>query len=101
MNLPPEQQEWLFAWELCSSQRYGQGMCLGTLIHSEIWNNLRELGVNREDRYGHFRIVLKIDDIFREYAEKAKTRDPASNTDGLRTMVEGRQAEMERGTKAI
>lgn len=30
-------------WELCSSQRYGQGMTLGTLVHSEIWNNLEKL----------------------------------------------------------
>ena len=75
-------------------------MCLGTLIHSEIWNNLRELGVNREDRYGHFRVVLKIDDIFREYTEKAKDRKPQS-ADGIKTIVQQREGEMERGTKAI
>lgn len=104
LNLPPEQQEWLYVWELCSSQRYEQGMGLGTLVHSEIWNNLRELGVPREERFKYFRIVNGVDAIFRESAEKNKDRwggkPPA--TEGVRTMVEQRQGEMERGqSKAV
>lgn len=77
---------------------------MGTLVHSEIWNNLRELGVQKEERYKYFRIVNAVDNIFREYAEKAKDRkgNRPSGPEGIRTVVEQRQAEMARGSsKAI
>ena len=64
------EREWITAWELCSSQRYGQGMTLGTLVHSEIWNNLEKLGYEGREKERIFRVVLGIDDIFRERAGK-------------------------------
>jgi len=100
LNLPPEQQEWLYVWELCSSQRYGQGMCMGTLVHSEIWNNLRELGVQREERFKLFRVVNKTDEIFRECAEKNKDRRNQPPANGAQVLVQQRQQEM-RDSKAV
>ena len=72
--LPPRQREWLSLWELCRSQRYGQGMTLGTLVHSEIWGNLSELGYEGREKERAFRVVLGTDEIYREYAEKTEEK---------------------------
>lgn len=68
--LPFKQREWLSLWELCRSQRYGQGMTVGTLVHSEIWNNLERLGYGGQEKERAFKIILGVDDIYREYAEE-------------------------------
>ena len=72
MFLPPRQREWLSLWELCRSQRYGQGMTLGTLVHSEIWNNLEKLGYEDPEKERAFHIILGVDEIYREHAEKTE-----------------------------
>jgi len=57
-------------WELCQSQRYGQGMTLGSLVHSEIWNNLEQLEYEGHEKERAFRVILAIDEIFRGQAGK-------------------------------
>lgn len=66
-TLPPVQRGWLELWELCSSQRYGQGMTLGTLVHSEVWNNLEQLGYEGREKERAFRAILGADDVFRKH----------------------------------
>ena len=73
--LSPKQREWLSLWELCCSQRYGQGMTLGTLVHSEIWNNLEKFGYEGREKERAFRVILGVDEVFRENAEKAGERN--------------------------
>ena len=67
--LPLKQREWLSLWELCRSQRYGQGMTLGTLVHSEVWNNLEKLGYEGREKERTFHLIIGIDEVFREHAE--------------------------------
>ena len=73
-GLPPYQQEWVSLWELCQSQRYGQGMTVGTLVHSEIWNNLEKLEFDGHPKTRAFRMVIAVDEVFREHAMKAQDR---------------------------
>lgn len=73
-GLPPHQQEWVSLWELCQSQRYGQGMTVGTLVHSEIWNNLEMLDYEGHPKTRAFRMVIAVDELFREFAMKAQER---------------------------
>lgn len=68
--LPAKQRQWLSLWELCNSQRYGQGMTHGSLVHSEIWNNLEKLGYGGREKERAFHAVLTADRAFREHAEK-------------------------------
>ena len=74
MLLPPRQREWLSLWELCRSQRYGQGMTLGTLVHSEIWNNLEKLGYEDPEKERAFHIILGVDEVYREHAERTEEK---------------------------
>ncbi len=73
--LPARQREWLSLWELCHSQRHGQGMTLGTLVHSEIWNNLEQLGYEGREKERAFRVVLAADEIFRGISRKREERE--------------------------
>ncbi len=73
-SLPVHQQEWVSLWELCQSQRYGQGMTVGTLVHSEIWNNLEKLEFDGHLKTRAFRIVVAVDEVFREFALRAQER---------------------------
>lgn len=73
-DLAPHQQEWVSLWELCQSQRYGQGMTVGTLVHSEIWNNLEKLEFENHLKTRAFRVIVAVDDIFRDFAIKAQDR---------------------------
>mgnify|MGYP006908310236 FL=1 len=73
-DLPPHQAEWVSLWELCQSQRYGQGMTVGTLVHSEIWNNLEKLEFEGHLKSRAFRVIVAIDEIFRGFAMKAQER---------------------------
>jgi hypothetical protein len=77
-------------------------MTVGTLVHSEIWNNLMKFRPDRADHERLFDIICGIDSIFREAAQKTQNRrdKKSSGTDGLRSLVEERRREMERGTKA-
>ena len=72
--LEHRQREWLSLWELCQSQRYGQGMTMGTLVHSEIWNNLEKLQYEGHEKRRAFRLILGIDEIFRGHARKMEER---------------------------
>ncbi len=62
-------------WQLCQSQRYGQGMTVGTLVHSEIWNNLREFEFENYRRSRAFLIIVGLDEIWREFALRAQERE--------------------------
>lgn len=73
-DLPPYQQEWVSLWELCQSQRYGQGMTVGTLVHSEIWNNLENLEYESHLKTRAFRVIIAVDEVFRGFAIKAQNR---------------------------
>ncbi len=73
-DLPQHQREWVSIWELCQSQRYGQGMTVGTLVHSEIWNNLEKLEFEGHPKMRAFRVVIAVDEAFREFALKAQER---------------------------
>ena len=73
-SLPVHQQEWVSLWELCQSQRYGQGMTVGTLVHSEIWNNLEKLEFEGHLKTRAFRVVVAVDEVFREFALRAQER---------------------------
>jgi hypothetical protein len=73
-GLPLHQQEWVSLWELCQSQRYGQGMTVGTLVHSEIWNNLEKLEFDGHLKTRAFRVVVAVDEVFREFALRAQER---------------------------
>ena len=67
-GMTPRQYQWLSAWQVCRSQRYGQGMTIGTLIHSELWNYLdRQIWEGEEDREKQkaFDIVIKLDEAWR------------------------------------
>jgi len=79
------QQEWVSLWELCQSQRYGQGMTVGTLVHSEIWNNLEKFEYEGQIKLRAFRTVVATDEIFRDFAIKAqdKKNKRGSKPDGL------------------
>lgn len=61
-------------WELCQSQRYGQGMTVGTLVHSEVWNNLEMLEYESHLKTRAFRVIIAVDEVFRDYAMKAQDR---------------------------
>lgn len=84
-DLPMYQQEWVSLWELCQSQRYGQGMTIGTLVHSEIWNNLRNFDYRGQIKVRAFRTVVATDEIFRDFAIKAqdKKQKRGNKPDGL------------------
>jgi len=73
-DLPPYQQEWVSLWELYQSQRYGQGMTVGTLVYSEIWNNLEKLEFDGQIKIRAFRVVVTVDEIFRDFAIKAQDK---------------------------
>ena len=47
-------------------------MTLGTLVHSEIWNNLEKLGYEGHEKERVFRVVLGIDEIFTERVRRNK-----------------------------
>lgn len=89
-KLPPHLHEWYSMWALCSSQRYGQGMGMGTLVHSEIWNNLTEFGYKDHQRTHMFSMILRTDEIYREFvlAEQDRKRGQNVGTDGARQFAE-------------
>ena len=91
-NLPPHQQEWVSLWELCQSQRYGQGMTVGTLVHSEIWNNLEKFDYEGHPKTRAFRMVVAVDEVFRGFAIKDQDRKMkrASTTQGIEMGKKGR-----------
>lgn len=107
--LSEEHAHWLSLWRLCQSQRYGQGMTVGSLIHSEVWNNLRHAGVLGDDKRRAFKIVVETDEIFREFAleshERTRTKRNQSAVEGAQNLILRRQSEMsqgqERNSKAV
>lgn len=60
-------------------------MCVGTLVHSEVWNNLHNLDFEGQLKLRAFRAVVATDEIFRDFAIKAqdKRNKRGSKPDGL------------------
>jgi len=49
-------------------------MTVGTLVHSEIWNNLEKLEFDGQIKMRAFRVVVTVDEIFRDFAIKAQDK---------------------------
>ena len=47
---------------------------MGTLVHSEIWNNLEKLEYENHVKTRGFRVIIAVDEVFRDYAMKAQDR---------------------------
>lgn len=47
---------------------------VGTLVHSEIWNNLEKLEFESHLKSREFRVIVAIDEIFRGFDMKAHER---------------------------
>ncbi len=60
-------------------------MTVGTLVHSEIWNNLEKFEFEGQIKMRAFRVVIATDEIFRDYAIKAqdKKNKRGAKPDGL------------------
>jgi hypothetical protein len=60
-------------------------MTVGTLVHSEIWNNIEKLEFEGQIKMRAFRVVVTVDEIFRDFAIKAqdKKNKRGAKTDGL------------------
>lgn len=84
-------------------QRYGVGLALGDLIHSEVEGDLRRKGYRGYQLNRVIDIIFVIDAIYREIylkSQESRRGEPAP-TDGARTLISQREAEMERGSKAV
>lgn len=62
-----------------------QGMAIGTLVHSEIWNNLEKFDFQGQIKMRAFRTIVATDEIFRDFAIKAqdKRNKRGNKPDGL------------------
>ena len=49
-------------------------MTVGTLVHSEIWNNLEKLEYESHLKTRSFRVIIAIDEVFRDFAIRAQDR---------------------------
>lgn len=47
---------------------------MGTLVHSEVWNNLEMLEYESHLKTRAFRVIIAVDEVFRDYAMKAQDR---------------------------
>jgi hypothetical protein len=61
-------------------------MTVGTLVHSEIWNNLENLEYENHPKMRGFRVIIAVDEIFRGYAMKAQERKTkrGAKSEGIR-----------------
>ena len=64
---------------------FGGLTTVGTLVHSEIWNNLEKFEYEGQIKLRAFRTVVATDEIFRDFAIKAqdKKNKRGSKPDGL------------------
>ena len=60
-------------------------MCVGTLVHSEVWNNLINFDFEGQLRLRAFRVIVATDEFFRDFAIKAqdKRNKRGSKPEGL------------------
>lgn len=60
-------------------------MAIGTLVHSEIWNNLEKFDYKGQIKLRAFRTIVATDEIFRDFAIKAqdKKNKRGNKPDGL------------------
>lgn len=68
-------------------------MAIGTLVHSEIWNNLYNLDFEGQLKVRAFRVVVATDEIFRDFAinaqdKKNKRGNKPDGLDGIRNQME-------------
>jgi len=68
-------------------------MCVGTLVHSEIWNNLHNLDFEGQLKLRAFRVVVATDEIFRNFAidmqdKKNKRGSKPDALSGIRNQME-------------
>ena len=45
-------------------------MTLGSLVHSEIWNDLEKLGYEGREKERAFHVILGVDEVYREQEKK-------------------------------
>jgi hypothetical protein len=60
-------------------------MTIGTLVHSEVWNNFEKFDYEGQIKLRAFRTVVATDEIFRDFAIKAqdKKNKRGNKPDGL------------------
>ncbi len=60
-------------------------MTIGTLVHSEVWNNLYNLEFMGQLKLRAFKMIVATDEIFRDFAIKAqdKKNKRGNKPDGL------------------
>ncbi len=60
-------------------------MTVGTLVYSEIWNNLEKFDYEGQIKIRAFRVVAATDEIFRDFAIKAQNKKNrrGSKPDGI------------------
>ncbi len=68
-------------------------MTVGTLVHSEIWNNLEKFDYEGQIKILAFRVVAATDEIFRDFAIKAQDKkhkrgSKPNGLDGIRNQME-------------
>lgn len=64
VELFPFQQEWLRIYQLSGTQRWGQGLALGSIVHSELWNNLEKLGWRGDSLIRAFNNIIRADEEY-------------------------------------
>ena len=68
-------------------------MAIGTLVHSEIWNNLEKFDYEGQIKIRAFRVVIATYEIFRDFAlkaqdKKSKRGNKPDGLEGLRNQME-------------
>ena len=68
-------------------------MCVGTLVHSEVWNNLHNFDFEGQLKLRAFRVILATDEIFRDFTIKAQDKknkrgSKPDNLQGIRNQME-------------
>lgn len=68
-------------------------MAIGTLVHSEIWNNLEKFDYEGQIKLRAFRVIVATDEIFRDFAIKAQDKkdkrgNKPNGLDGIRNQME-------------
>jgi len=58
------QQEWLLMFQRVQTQRYGYGLCLAPLIHSEVWLALEKRGWKGDAKIRAFANIVALDVLY-------------------------------------
>jgi len=85
------QQEWLLLYQKVQTQRYGYGLCLAPIIHSELWIALKERGWKGDAKLRAFDNVTRLDNLYveianEEQAKKKQTKEVAPE-EGLKKVI--------------